>query len=111
MKELKLGDSILNLRQAAIKYPYFYVFRSAAALKLGNLALQQHSKIWYEAARPEILDALNYDPYAPDLLALIINMDLNLNFTKHAQDSYDKFKLVAKKSYLIEYIKKQRKDY
>ncbi len=86
-------------------YPYFYLFRSGAALRLGNVALQQNTKAWYEAAQPEVLDALKYDPYAPDLLALMININLNLNNVKDAQIEFNLFKKVAKKSYLINYVK------
>jgi hypothetical protein len=110
METQQLGNSIVLLRQAAIDYPYNFTFRSAAALKLGNGAVGSKLEAWQIAANPELREALDSDPYAPDLLALMILNDMALNDYRNAQVYFDRFKLVAKKSYLIEYIKNQRKD-
>lgn len=107
---MQVGDSIGQLRQAAVDYPFSYMFRSAAALRLGNVALQQNTEVWQLAALPELQEALKVDPYAPDLLALAITNDLALNRVKSARLHYRVFKSVAKKSYLIKHIQEQRKE-
>lgn len=80
--------------KSAYYYPLSYVFRSTEALRIGI----NDNKYLYVA--------LSYDPYSPELLALAVA--INLDNVEIAQQYYDRFKLVAKKSYLIEYIEQSK---
>ena len=67
-QEIKIGNRIQDLRNAADWYKYDYQFRSASAIELGRFALNQHE--FKQASLIEIKYALKDDPYSPDLLVL-----------------------------------------
>lgn len=99
------GDRIVALRHAANLFPLERRFRTASALLLGNLAIQQGSDEWKAAAVSELKMALDRDPTQADLLAMLIAFDLSLDRTAEAQTYYDQFKRVAKTSPLIDMVK------
>jgi hypothetical protein len=98
--------NVEELRKAASYYPLNYTFRSAAALKLGNAVLE--SLIEPAEAVNKLDGALKIDN-APDLLMLAIIINLKLDDVIKAQMYYDRFKLVAKHSYFLDFMKAQHK--
>jgi hypothetical protein len=94
MHDLRLDNSTAELRTAAASYPFAFVFRVGPALRLGNAKA--------EGAKEELEKAVKIDP-SPDLLALATFV--NLDDTLTAQKYFNMFKLVDKKSPLIDYIK------
>ena len=98
------------LRNAATLAPYDWMKRSAAARKLAITALQNKSPEVLEAARLELLYALRTDYTSGDLLGMLIIADLMLERNEEAQFYYDRFKLVDKKSPLIELVKRSHQE-
>ena len=85
-------------------YPFAYIFRSATALRIGNEALKSSDYDLLQKAISEINWALQVDPYSGELRALGMILNLKLNEIDKAKEHYEVFKLVAKRSYLIEVI-------
>jgi hypothetical protein len=88
---------VKELKQAAGYYPFAFVFRVGPALRLGNANV--------EGAKEELELTIKIDP-SPDLIALATFV--NLDNPTIAQRYFDMFKLVDKKSPLIDYIKAKR---
>lgn len=94
--------SLVGFEKSVNAYIYGHMFRLGLPLEFGNAALQ-HKELTEQALK--VMDqALIYDPYAPDLLALAITLNLNTDNVTQAQKYYNTFKLVDRKSYLIRYI-------
>ncbi len=68
------------------------------------VGLTSDNKQWLEAARPELIAALNVDFSTADLLLKLIAVDLKLNNTTEAQSFYEQFKRVNPKSPLIKLV-------
>jgi hypothetical protein len=99
------GDRIGALRLSARLFPIERRYRIASALLLGNIALQNDNAQWKAAAVPEIKLALVDDPTSADLLAMLIAFDLSLDRINEAQAYYDRFKRVARRSPLLDWVK------
>jgi hypothetical protein len=97
MKISDLNHSVTELMKANSYYPFAFVFRVGPALRLGNANA--------ENAKEELEQAIKIDP-SPDLLALATFV--NLDDIIVAQRYYNMFKLVDKKSPLIEFIKAKK---
>lgn len=74
---------------------------------LGNLGIQNGDD-WKRVAIPELQHALITDPTQADLIAMLVASDLVLNRTEEAQRYYDRFKIVAKRSPLLDMVKGAR---
>ena len=81
-----------------------------AARLISMIALASDNIEWKKAAIPELTVALNTDITASDLLMRLILIDLSLNRNEQAQFYYDRFKLVARRSPLIELVAKSHQQ-
>lgn len=104
MKETKTIKSIVELKTAISAYPFAYIFRSATALRIGNAVINLNDHDMLQTSLSELNLALQLDPYSGELLALAMIINLKLDNIEKAKANYDVFKLVAKKSYLIDAI-------
>lgn len=67
-------------------------------------ALNNNSKDWMQAARPELIKAIETDYSSADLLIKLIAIDLKLEIFQEAQFVYEQFKRVDRKSPLIQLV-------
>ncbi len=93
-----------ELKRAKYYYPFAYLFRSGAALKLGNAAIND-DRFLQDASRE--LEIALYDK-SPELLVLAVMVNLKIGNDVIAQKYYDIFKQVDKRSYLIDFIKAKK---
>jgi two-component SAPR family response regulator len=102
------GQMLIDLRKSGASFPLERRFRVASASFLGNMAMQQEDIGWKRVAIPEIKRALVADPTQADLLGMLIASELAIGDVKSAQAHYDQFKLVAKKSSLLDMVKQAK---
>lgn len=77
---------------------------------MGAAAMQSQDKGWEQAARLEIINALQTDPTAADIMLDLITIDLNMDNVKEAQFYYDQFKRISRKSPFIQFVKDLHKQ-
>ncbi len=92
------------MRLAAAFNPFDPQDRAASARIIAIFALTNQSKEWMEAARPELIKAIQTDYSSADLLIKLIAIDLKLEHTQEAQFVYEQFKRVDRKSPLIQLV-------
>lgn len=97
MKISDLDRSVTELMKANSYYPFTFIFRVGLTLRLGNANV--------EGAKEELERSIKIDP-SPDLLALATFV--NLDNIPVAQKYFNMFKLVDKKSLLIEFVKAKK---
>jgi hypothetical protein len=101
-------EMVVNLRKSGALFPLDRRFRTASAVFLGNMAMQQDDIGWKRVAIPEIRRALVTDPTQADILAMLIASELSVGLNEDAQKHYDKFKIIAKKSPLLEMVRQSK---
>lgn len=79
--------------------------RGAAARRISQIAMLTDSAEWKAAAIPELRLALQIDYTSADLLARLIDFELNADQVEQAQAHFDKFRRIAKASPLIAFVK------
>ena len=91
------------MRIAAQLNPFDWKMRQASAKLMVSIASSNQG--WRRAARAELINAIATDTSAPDMIIDLVAIDLELNNITEAQRYYDRFKLVAKGSKLLQFVK------
>lgn len=73
---------------------------------MGEVALKTHNEQWLDAARIEILNALQVDYTDPGLLFELITIDLELDRIDEAKGLYGQFRRVGGSNPFIELVDK-----
>ena len=96
-----LDYSLQEFRKAGNSYPFNFTLRSASAMRLGNYGLNYNSnvKLTIYYAHMELKRALESDPYSPELLVLMIYMNMKLNRPDVMRHYFEIFRQVDRKSY------------
>ena len=96
-----LDYSLQEFRKAGNSYPFNFTLRSASAMRLGNYGLNYNSnvKLTIYYAEMELKRALESDPYSPELLVLMIYMNMKLNRPDVMRHYFETFRQVDRKSY------------
>lgn len=71
---------------------------------MGVVAIQTDNKVWMDAARVELINAVRIDYSSADLLLKLIAIDLKLEHTQEAQFFYEQFKRVDPVSPVIQLV-------
>ena len=105
MQEQNTNSQVEYFHKADLEYPFDYRFRTASALRMGQITLSMNIDQSLQLIAASELDvALKFDPYSSELLGQAIIINFNLGNTKSAQEYYDRFKQVDKNSRMIEYF-------
>ena len=110
MKPQGAVDSIAHMRMAGQFNPFDPQNRAASARIIAISALSSGEKAWLNAARPELIKAIQTDYSSADLLLKLITIDLKLENYSEAQFVYDQFKRVDRKSPLIALVDQQHQQ-
>ena len=102
--QLTIQRQIDYSRKAAQWWPFLYDHRIASADKIGLLATITEGNEWKEAAKPELMKALEVDNTSAVLLYRLIQIDLSLGNDSEAQWAFNRFKRVDRKSPLIKLV-------
>jgi hypothetical protein len=73
--QVRAGDAVSELRDAAAFFPFDHRFRTASALWLAQHAVLNGSEEWKKAALPELREALKVDPTSADLIHYVRQFD------------------------------------
>lgn len=95
---------------AALLNPFDPQNRGASAHIIAVTALSSNDKSWMQAARPELIKAIQTDYSSADLLLKLITIDLKLGLGDEAQFVYEQFKRVDRKSPLIALVDQQHQQ-